>query len=179
MGNVVLYIATSLDGYIATEDGGVAWLDQFNDGGGEDFGYSAFQDTVGAVIMGGKTYRQVLGFGEWSYQNLPSYIVTSQPLAEHPDADVRRFEGDFGALVQTIKAETDKDIFFVGGAQLIKAFVEQDLIDSYRIFVMPVMLGKGIPLFAELNSIQAVTLTDTRTFPQGVVELRYTVQHIS
>ena len=88
MGKVVLYIAASLDGYIATEDGGVGWLDKFN-ASGEDYGYSAFQDSIGAVIMGGKTYRQALGFGEWMYKNIPSYIVTSQPLAEHPNDDVR------------------------------------------------------------------------------------------
>lgn len=176
MGNMVLYVAASLDGYIAAEDGGVGWLDPFNDTG-EDYGFAAFQASIGATIMGGKTYRQVLGFGEWSYKGIPSYIVTSQPLADHPDADVRKVEGDFPALVRQIKAETDKDIFFVGGAQLTKAFIEQNLIDVYRIFIMPVMLGKGIPLFLELDSVQNVTLTHTKAFPDGVVELQYHVNH--
>jgi dihydrofolate reductase len=173
MGNVVLYIASSLDGYIAAADGGVEWLNAFDTDGGEDYGYSEFEKSTGAVIMGGKTYRQALGFGEWSYKNMPSYIVTSQPLADHPDDDVRKVEGDFAALVKSIKDETDKDIFFVGGAQLTKAFIEQNLIDEYRIFIMPVMLGKGIPLFLELDTVQAVKLTDTKSHPLGVVELRY------
>ena len=175
MGNVVLYIASSLDGYIAAEDGGVGWLEKFDESG-DDYGYADFEQSIGAVIMGGVTYRQALTFGDWMYK-VPAYIVTSQPLAAHPNDDVRIAEGDFPALVQTLKSETDKDIFFVGGAQLTKAFIEHDLIDEYRIFIMPVMLGKGIPLFLELDSVQAVTLGDTKTYPSGVVELRYAVNH--
>jgi dihydrofolate reductase len=176
MGDVVLYIAASLDGYIATEDGGISWLDSFN-AAGTDYGYAEFMTNVGATIMGGKTYRQVLTFGAWHYQDIPSYIVTSQPLADHPQEDVRKVDTDFATLVQNIKAETDKDIFFIGGAELTKAFIEQDLIDSYRIFLMPVMLGKGIPLFLELNTIQNVSLIETQSHPLGVVELRYQVNH--
>ena len=103
MGSVVLYIAASMDGYIATEDGGVEWLNPFNEGG-EDYGYKAFEQTIGATIMGGKTYRQALGFREWSYKGMSSYIVTSQPLADHPDDDVRKVEGDFPALVQPMSS---------------------------------------------------------------------------
>jgi dihydrofolate reductase len=176
MGKVVLYIAASLDSYIATEDGGIAWLDTFQVPN-EDYGYSAFMANVGAVIMGGKTYRQVLTFGEWAYKGAVTYIVTSQPLADHPHDDVRKVAGDFAGLVQRIKAETDKDIFFVGGAQLTKAFVELDLIDQYEIALMPVMLGKGIPLFLELETVQKVTLTGTKTYPNGVVALTYQVNH--
>lgn len=176
MGKVILYIAVSLDGYIATEDGGVGWLDGFNVPD-EDYNYGAFMANVGAVIMGGKTYRQVLGFGVWSYKGVTSYIVTSQPLADHPHDDVRKVEGDFTGLVQKINADTDKDIFFVGGAQLIKAFVEQDLIDEYQIALMPVILGRGIPLFLELDRVQKVTLTATKTYPSGVVAVTYSVHH--
>ncbi len=172
MGNVVLYIAASLDGHIAAADGSVAWLDQFDDPN-DDYGYSEFAASIGAVIMGGKTYRQVLDFGVWHYKDMPSYIVTSQPLADHPDDDVRQVTGDFPGLVEQIKAETEKDIFFIGGAQLTKAFIEQDLIDEYRIFIMPVMLGKGIRLFLELDSVQSVTLTNTQSYSNGVVELRF------
>lgn len=176
MGKVILYIAASLDGYIATEDGGVAWLDVFN-GTGDDFGYADFIANVGTVIMGGKTYRQVLGFGEWSYKDFTSYIVTSQPLADHPNDDVRKADSDFKKLVQKIKSESDKDIFFVGGAQLTKAFIEQGLIDSYQIFIMPVMLGKGIRLFLDLVTVQNVTLTETKSYSSGVVELQYQANH--
>jgi dihydrofolate reductase len=176
MGKVVLYIAASLDSYIATEDGGVAWLDAFQIPN-EDYNYGAFIANVGAVIMGGKTYRQVLTFGEWGYKGKVSYIVTSQALADHKNDDVRKVEGDFTTLVQQIKTETDKDIFFVGGAELTKAFIERDLIDQYEIALMPVMLGKGIPLFLPLASVQKVTLTATKTYPNGVVALSYKVNH--
>jgi dihydrofolate reductase len=175
MGKVVLYIAASLDGYIATEDGGVAWLDAFN-GTGDDFGYADFVAKVGTVIMGGKTYRQVLEFGEWVYKDFVSYIVTSQALAEHSD-DVRKADSDFKKLVQKIKSESDKDIFFIGGAQLSKAFIEEDLIDMYQIFIMPVMLGKGIRLFLDLDTVQNVSLIESKSYPSGVVELQYQVNH--
>ena len=176
MGDVVLYIAASLDGYIATEDGGVDWLNNFNTEG-TDYGYAEFMTNVGATIMGGKTYRQVLTFGDWHYKAIPSYIVTSQPLADHLQEDVRKVDTDFATLIQNIKAETDKDIFFIGGAELTGTFIEQDLIDSYRIFIMPVMLGKGIPLFLELTEVQNVTLATAQAHPLGVVELRYQVNH--
>ena len=176
MGEVVLYIAASLDGFIATGDGSVDWLNTFN-AEGTDYGYAEFMTNVGATIMGGKTYRQVLTFGDWHYKDIPSYIVTSQPLADHPQEDIRRVDTDFATLIQNIKAETDKDIFFIGGAELTRAFIEQDLIDRYRIFIMPVMLGKGIPLFLELNQVQNVILTATQAHPLGVVELRYQVNH--
>jgi dihydrofolate reductase len=176
MSKVILYIAASLDSYIATEDGGVAWLEAFQLPN-EDYNYGAFMANVGAVIMGGRTYRQVLTFGDWAYKGVVSYIVTSQPLADHPNDNVRKVEGNFPELVQQIKAQTDKDIFFVGGAQLTKAFIELDLIDQYEIALMPVMLGKGIPLFLELERVQNITLTGTKTYPNDVVALTYQVKH--
>jgi dihydrofolate reductase len=103
--------------------------------------------------------------------------VTSQPLADHPNDDIRKVEGDFPELVQQIKAQTDKDIFFVGGAQLTKAFIELDLIDQYAIALMPVMLGKGIPLFFELDMVQKVTLSGTKIYPNGVIALTHQVNH--
>lgn len=174
MGKVILYIATSLDGYIATQDGGVDWLEPFNNLG-EDYGYEAFMANVGAVIMGGKTYRQVLGFGEWAYKDYVSYIVTSQALAQHEGAQVHKVTGDFPALVQKIKAQSDEDVFFVGGAQLTKTFLELGLIDEFQIAMMPVMLGKGIPLFLELDAQPQVKLMAHKVHPSGVAQLTYRV----
>ncbi|MGB4676079.1 MAG: hypothetical protein WBH90_05075 [Aggregatilineales bacterium] len=84
MGKVILYIATSLDGYIARADGAIDWLNKY-EGGGEDYGYAEFIKNVGSVIVGGKTYRQVLGFDDgWSMPRVETVVITRQELDAHP-----------------------------------------------------------------------------------------------
>ena len=173
MGKVLLYIAISLDGFIATPDGGVAWLDGFNLPD-EDYGYKAMYDRLGAVVMGRITYRQVLGFGHW-YEGVKSYIVTRGQLDNPSHADAVAFSGDMRDLVTKIRAETDKDIWLVGGADVVAQFIEHNLIDEYHISIMPVVLGRGIPLFAgaTLAKSQSVKLDSVKSYPNGVVQVIY------
>ncbi len=173
MSKVLLYIAISLDGFISTSDGGVAWLDGFNSPD-EDYGYKAMYDRLGAVVMGGITYRQVLGFGHW-YEGVKSYIVTRGQLENPPKGDVTAFSGEMRDLVTKIRAETDKDIWLVGGADVVAQFMAQDLIDEYHISVMPMLLGRGIPLFkgVSLEKWQSVKLDSVKSYPNGVVQMIY------
>lgn len=175
MGKVLLYIAISLDGFIATPDGGVAWLDGFNVPD-EDYGYNTMYARLGAVVMGGITYRQILGFGHWyGGSNVKSYIVTRGKLENPPNQDAVAFSGDVRDLVTKIRAETDKDIWLVGGADLVVQFMQHNLIDEYHISIMPVILGRGIPLFkgATLGKSQSVKLDTVKSYPNGVVQVIY------
>jgi len=173
MSNVILYIAISLDGFISTPDGGVAWLDNFNTPD-EDYGYNAMYARLGAVVMGGITYRQVLGFGHW-YEGVKSYIVTHGQLQNPPKGDVATFSGDMRDLVTKIRAETDKDIWLVGGADVVSQFMAHNLIDEYHISLMPIVLGRGIPLFkgVSLDKWQNVKLDSVKSYPNGVVQMIY------
>ncbi len=174
MSRVCLYIATSLDGFIADADGGVGWLDSF-DHQDEDYGYHDLISRVGTVVMGGKTYRQVLTFGPWPYVGLTTYVVTRQPLVNPPDPAIHAFAGDVADLVAQIGAESEKDIWLVGGGEIIAPFARQGLIDDYDIAVMPIILGAGIPLFTGDQGRHRLELVDARPYSSGVVRLRYRV----
>jgi dihydrofolate reductase len=172
MGGVVLYIATSLDGYIADTDGGIDWLTAFEQPG-EDFGYKAFLARIGAIIMGGKTYRQVLGFGPWPYPGVSCYVVTNRALADAPDTAVRAFAGDVVELVERVRRTTERDIWLVGGAELVTQFANRDLIDEYIISIMPLILGDGIPLFQGIMGQHHLRLIESKAYAAGVVQVTY------
>ncbi|MDZ4670588.1 MAG: dihydrofolate reductase family protein [Phototrophicales bacterium] len=175
MTKIVLYIAISLDGYIATEDGSVAWLDGFNIPN-EDYGYQTMYDRMGAVVMGGITYRQVLGFStEWVYVGKKSYILTRQPLDNPPDPAIYAFNGDVRDLVTKLQVEHSKDIWLVGGGDVVAQFMAHNLIDEYHLSVMPVLLGRGIRLFngVDLSQSQTMKLDSVKSYPNGVVQMIY------
>jgi dihydrofolate reductase len=172
MSNVVLYIAISLDGYIADADGGVGWLDAF-DLEGEDYGYHAMYSRMGALVMGGETYRFVEGVGGWPYPGVKTYVLTRGELHAPEEYNLEAYQGDVAALIERIQLETDQDIWLVGGAQANALFAEIDRIDEYIVSVMPVVLGKGIPLFTGFTGPHSLTLTDVQSFSNGVVQMRY------
>lgn len=172
MSKVVLYIAASADGYIADQDGGVDWLEAFQQEG-EDYGYSAFYETVGAVIMGTATYQQVLTFGSWPYAGVESYVMTRQSGLPRPAESIRFYAGAPGDLVGDLKARLEKDIWLVGGGKLVTSFARANLIDEYRVYLMPLLLGSGIPLYHPFEPGRRLRLIDHCVYPDGVVMLRY------
>lgn len=173
MSKVILYIAQSLDGFISTADGGVEWLEGFNLPN-EDYGYHAMYGRLDAVIMGGATYRQVLGFG-YPYEGVKSYILTRGTLDNLPKPEIYAFSGAVDALVHKIRAETTKDMWLIGGADVVAQFMAKNLIDEYHITTMPVLLGEGIRLFTgvALDKSQKVTLSDVRHYANGVTQTIY------
>lgn len=174
MGKVILYIATSLDGYIARADGAIDWLNKY-EGGGEDYGYAEFIKNVGSVIVGGKTYRQVLGFDDgWSMPDVETVVITRQELDAPPGAPVRAYSGDMKALVDELKGRSDKDIWLMGGGEIIALFVRDRLIDEYMVFVVPVLLGEGIPLFPPgAHEDMTLKVIDVHRYNDGMVKLHY------
>ena len=167
MPKVVLYIAMSLDGNIARSNDQLDWL--FAVEGDGDNGYAEFFKTVGAVIMGRKTYEEVLKLeeGAYPYKDIPNYILTRQPdrEAEH----VTFTDEPIEELIHRLKGEVDQDIWLIGGGEVIKAAMEYDLIDRYEIAIAPVVLGEGIPLFPEGTKETKLRLTSQYASGQFVM----------
>ena len=166
---VILYIAMSLDGYIAKEDGSLDWLE--NTGDGAEAGYLKFYNIIDTIIMGRKTYEQILTFGEWGYKGKNTYVLTSD-ISRHADNPSIEFRNDdIGDLTTELKQKSGSNIWLLGGAEAANAFLAQKLIDEYRIAVIPVILGSGIRLFTAdvTENLDLACVTEY----EGIVELKY------
>mgnify|MGYP001309605622 CR=1 FL=1 len=116
----------------------------------------------------------MLEAGEWPYGELQTYVLTRQSLPQPPDGAVHAYSGSIKELVQKLKAESDRDIWLVGGAQTLRQFRQEQLIDEFIITVIPVLLGDGIPLFRPtIGPDRGVELLSADVYPNGVVQLRY------
>jgi dihydrofolate reductase len=168
---VVLYIATSLDGYIARDNGDIDWLSIVQTPG-EDYGYNQFIKSVDTVIMGRKTYEKVVSFGiGFPHRNKSCYVLTRS--GRTGDENVEFYSGDVESLIQDIRRKRDGNIFVDGGAEIIHEFMLKDLIDVFVISVVPVLLGSGIRLFREGWKEKKLALRDSRSFPSGLVQSTY------
>lgn len=169
--NVKVYIAVSLDGYIAHSDGNIDWLDSVARPD-EDYGYAAFIETIDTVIMGRKTYEKVLSFGgDFPHADRDCYVLTRTERA--PEGPVRFYSGSAEELLDLIRNRPGKDIFIDGGAEAIDLFREKGLIDSYTVSIIPILLGEGIPLFKENKQELPLKLVAATTFESGLVQLTY------
>jgi len=169
-----LFIATSIDGYIAREDGSIDWLDNIDHPKDVDYGYSAFMSEVDTIIMGRKTYEDVVGFDvDWPYADYTCYVISSNKGLQisTPSTEVVSSISDID--VQKMKQHAKKDIWIVGGGVLIANFLNKGLIDSMLISIIPVVLGNGRPLFKEGKETM-FKLSSTESFESGVVNLTYT-----
>ena len=171
MRKTILYVAMSLDGYIADQNGGVSWL--MGDGSDpESLGtYPAFYDSIDTILLGYTTYHQiitVLSPDKWVYEGKRCYVLTSKAVASHDDIVFTSEE--IVALVETLKAEKGKDIWVCGGAALAQNMITKDLIDEYRISIVPVLLGGGMSLFGTTRKELKLC---TSSQCNGITELRY------
>jgi dihydrofolate reductase len=168
---VQLYIARSLDGFIADRDGGIGWLEPFQTAG-EDHGYGAFMAEVGAVAMGAATYEVELGWDSWPYPGRPTFVFTHRELPVPADADVRFVRGAVAEAMRLLDAATDRNVFLVGGADLVQQFLDARAIDELFLFTAPLLLGDGIPLFADPPRLDA-RLLGCDLYSTGIAGLRY------
>jgi len=176
MPRIKLYIACSLDGFIARENGSIDWLTEYENNPGTDYGYSEFYSSIGTVLMGRKTYEQVLGFGVWPYGEKKTYVFTRQKEPLRREKNVEFVSGDVGEFVRQLKENTDEDIWLVGGSQLIKVFLEEDLAQDLIVFVVPIILGSGIPLFDRVGKEVRLRMIDTEMYESGLVRLEYEIE---
>lgn len=167
---IKLFIAASLDGYIARKDGGIDWL--FTDA---DYGYGEFYSGVDTVLMGRKTYEQVLGFGEFPFKGKKNFVFTRQK-DRAPEKHVSFFYGDVAGFSRSLKKEEGKDIWLVGGAEIIAILNRERLIDEYIISIHPVILGSGIALFKEEGREAKLELLGSKAYSSGLVQLSYALR---
>ncbi len=175
MKKVKLFIAMSLDGYIADSCGGVDWLSGHgNDEENLDV-YSEFVKDIDTILMGWNTYHQItteLSPDEWIYKDFTTYVITHRGGIS---SDIIRFtEQNPVDLVKQLRRETGKDIWICGGANLIQQLVAEDMIDQYYITVIPTILGSGIRLFKTGNGRKIpLKLVKTQSY-NGMTDLIYT-----
>jgi dihydrofolate reductase len=176
---VVYYVACSLDGFIADADGGVGWLDEFQSADG-DYGYSDFLAGVGDVVMGRRTYEQMLGFdGPYPYARQAGWVLSSDATLARAHESVTVWDGSARDLVTRLKgAEADGIVWLVGGGSLAGSLFDAGLVDELRMFVMPVTLGEGVPVLGVSHGTRRLGLAEVRDWPGGVVELRYLVGEV-
>lgn len=149
---VILYIAMSLDGFIADNKGGVSWIGGVDKSYNEDYGYGEFISNIDTVIIGYNTYRQVvteLAPDEWVYMGLKSYVLTHRELKSTDEIEFTN--ENICDLVKRLKLEKGKDIWICGGANIVNQLVKADFIDEYHLTIMPILLGSGISLFLKDN----------------------------
>ncbi len=174
-----VFIATSLDGFIARPDGNIDWLMQANAlvPEGEDCGYAAFMKTVDAVVMGRKTFEHVLTFDPWPFHDRKVEVMTSRPMELPPGlaAGVSVCSQSPAALVQRLTLEGNRRLY-VDGGKTIQGFLAAGLVDDITITMVPVLLGAGRPLFGPLAHDVHLTLVSSRAYDFGFVQNTYAVR---
>lgn len=171
MPEVILYIAASLDGYIARKDGGIDWLSSV-ERPDTDYGYAQFYQSIDVALMGRKTCDLALSFGEWPYPGKPSVVFTRRNLTSER-GDVTFTSARPEIVLADLAARGLKRAWLVGGAELVAAFQKERLIDEYIVSVIPVILGDGIPLFLPTGVEQGLELVASQRYPSGLVQMTY------
>lgn len=170
MRKVIVYIATSLDGYIATEDDDLSFL-SIVEKEGEDYGYTSFMAEIDTVVLGNKTYQTVLDMGHLPHTDKECYVYTRTP---RPTTRSPYFYTQpLPTLIAELKQRAGKDIFIDGGAHTIHALLLADLIDEFYISIIPILLGSGITLFKNGRTDLPLQLVSAKSFDTGLVQLRY------
>ena len=168
MRRLKLYIAASLDGYIAGPNGEIDWLDVDGD---LDYGYAEFYESIDTTLMGSLTYRVALSVPDFPYPDKTNYVFTRS--APPPDTEHVRFvSGDIAGFVRSLKEQTGGAIWLVGGGQINTAMLNAGLIDDLVLTSFPVVLGDGIPLFAAGAAHARFETTGCEAYETGLVQWR-------
>lgn len=176
---VSVYVATSLDGFIARRDGSIDWLNEANGvvPEGDDCGFKTFMDSVDVLIMGRKTYEQILSFEQWPYGDTPVVVLSHGPItipSRLPDM-VSHSSEQPRALLKRLSEQGVKHVYVDGGTT-IQGFLAESLIDKITITRIPVAIGEGIPLFAPLGKDIQLTHASTTAYDFGFVQSTYLVK---
>ncbi|GAB3446012.1 dihydrofolate reductase family protein [Insolitispirillum peregrinum] len=168
-GQVILMIATSLDGYIADSAGGVAWLEPFDS---EEVGMAAFLAVVDVVVLGRRTYDQLRAMDEpWPYAGKRVEVLTRRPLDDSPPPGVRA-TGDLQATVRQAR-QAGRTVWICGGRSVIAPLLAAGLIDEVELYTVPVILGRGIPLWEPGAQRYRWDLLSVEGFRNGLVRSCY------
>ena len=175
---IIVYIATSADGYIARPDGNVDWLDRPETAG--DYGMRSFYRSIDTILWGRKTYEVALGFQKQGIRGaefdpkVRNYVFSRRPPRTRPPA-VEFVADPIPAFVSRLRAAPGRNVWMMGGAGLIASFLDAGEIDEFIIHLMPILIGEGIPLVAPRHRSVSLALRSSRRYSDGVVRLHYAV----
>ena len=168
---VVLYIAMSLDGYIAKDRDNIDFLSVV-DSEGEDYGYASFQKTVDTLIWGRKTYDKLLSFGiDFPHKDKKVFVLSRTRTGS--DDNVTYHNGDIKELIAMLKKQEGKDIYIDGGGDLVYELLKESLIDKLIISVIPHLVGTGVRLFRDGRPEEFLKFRQCISYPTGLVQLWY------
>ena len=170
---VSVYIATSLDGFIARKNGDIDWLTGGE--GGEDYGYSEFMSDIDHIVMGRNTYEKVLTFGGWHYDK-KVIVLTSRDLITPPELSdkIEALHLSPRELLNEMDTRGAKHIYLDGGVT-IQRFLREDLVDEMTITTIPILIGEGLPLFGKSDKDVKLELIKSESFNNGFVQSKYKV----
>jgi dihydrofolate reductase len=176
---IIVYIATSADGFIARPDGSVDWLDRPRPKGNYSMG--EFYQSIDTMLLGRKTYDVALDFqkkgvaGAVFDTKVKNYVFTRGPAPSSALAGVEFVSEPIKAFINRLREQEGKDIWMMGGGDIIASFLDEGEIDEFMIHVIPKFIGEGIPLIAPARRTVPLNLISSTQFPDGVVRLHYAV----
>jgi dihydrofolate reductase len=173
--NVIVHIAASADGYIAGRDGDLEWLTSRPAPAGF-YGMNKFMKSIDTTIMGRKTYEVSLGLGAKFDSRSRAIVFSRQARPADTPSGVEFVNGAIGPFVSQLREQPGKDIWLMGGGDLIASFLDEEAIDEFVISVVPVFIGDGVPLIARRHRHVPLLLQSTERFEDGLVQLHYRVQ---
>ena len=169
---IIVYIATSADGYIARPDGDFSWLDRPRPKG--DYGAAGFFKSIDTILWGRKTYEIGIKMGMPGFgPGVKNYVFSRRPPSPAPGFEF--VTAPIKEFAQTLRSLAGKNIWMMGGGEIIAAFLDEGEIDEFSIHVIPIMIGEGIPLVAPRHRSIPLKLLSTKKFSDGVVHLNYRV----
>jgi len=172
---VTYYAASSLDGYIARQDGDVSWLEELNISM-EDTGYDEFYSTVDALVMGRKTYEMIVSFGQRPYGDKPIWVCSRNPIEPMEGCNLQSGNTPEEAYLAASDMNT-KHLWLVGGGNLASSFLEKNLLTNISLALMPIILGGGIKLFGDLPSPIKINKQSEVPHSSGFLQLEYTINN--
>lgn len=170
---LILYIAISLDGFIATSDNDLSFL-SIVDQKGEDYGYYDFVNSIDTIIIGRKSYEKVISMG-YDYPHIDKEVYIISRKEPTTISSFRFYSGNLTALVLELKSKPGKNIYCDGGAEIVTELLKDKLIDEFFISIIPILLGDGIRLFKLGNPEQTLMLVSSRSFKKGLVQIHYKI----
>jgi len=172
---VTYYVAVSIDGYIAKDDGDVSWLNELNIPM-EKTGYDEFFSTVDALVMGRKTYEMICSFGSWPYGNKPTWICSKNTIKALDGTNLQKSTSPEDVVKDAQKGNASH-LWLVGGGILAEYFLNASLLTNIIITQMPIILGGGIPLFASTTLSKIIRLKGCKNSDLGFVQLEYAIKN--
>lgn len=171
---IIVNIATSADGFVARKDGTLTWLTDRPARAG-DYGLAEFSRSVSAKILGRKTFDAAVAMGAHFRTKDVRYVFSRRPPSAPVPAGVDFVTEPIGSFVERMRSQDGKDLWLMGGGELIGAFLDAHAIDEFIVTIVPVFLGEGIPLIAPRDRAVPLRLISVRDFADGVVQVRYAV----